>query len=1299
MTLTGTAVGTGILRERSPQRFVKRIPAESAAAVYDGIAGRRPAPIQLSRGISVRLGSASSAPGSRTTFVGRATGTMPGRPLHLGRLRVRTDVDRKIEVAGECPLVPYARCQGAMLFFADLFRVDLRGANLRNANLHRAFLHSAELAGADLAGADLRGATLVGADLSGARFADAILADASLGAGQIEGGQLRRAHLCATVSPGGLSRDDHCSRRQPQHGAPPRHTPQIPLPPSQTRKTERNRLNFDDAEAQLSQSTITKCTATASDGDGDCLADSIERAGWTVQVITAQQLSVAALNPQSRTTNSDPTKADTDGDGAFDGYEYRNNGDPEDPDTDGDGLSDGAAAASPMGAYEFRFGSDLNNADSDGDSVEPGGGRDPDLFDGGEAIDQETSPRLADTDGDGQNDYLEVTSNSAAFNPLVAQIPKPTLVSKPGDELNIDVPYSVSDGTTTTNQHASSTQSAATSETTHTFDNEFSFEASQKFEFGLSFSAEPVSEKQTFSFTEGAKFGNQNSWQDTSETQNEYSQFKQDEAARTVDTNEEGCMTQIFEIINPSSVSLSLQGLTVTATSPDQDQAGSVHEIGILSPVAGSQYQPGVCSGTNSQTPIEVPAGGSASQPGSTPVTMQAQAASAQLLEYMSNPTPINYEISYDQMTGTTESNGQTTTIDFTGQIAQNVNAADAGILINYGDGRVETFLVAADVLRNDIGAPAGVSLEDALGPKMANLNPTFSPDGGSVVSLGGLRNAATPNQGVWTVATNAGGDGPIDLTKMQLLPGQGEFVAFNYLGDPDNDGVPSNQENANGTSNADPDTDGDGLTDKQETVTGWTVPFQRSPSSPASYTTLSNPRSCDADGDLLPDGWGAGTPASPCPGNALGWESLRAISNPSFPPSSLAGTDPREPDTNADGILDGNQAYPAVLQYFDPSFLMPIFAGQFGGEGEGGGRFRGPLAVSVNKYIDLTKGPAEIFVIDNGNSLVQKFFGPEPCTPDGAPPQTPPLPACPSTPPAGHDQPPPFQAPTFSQSLHARSAQGVGVSPMTTIPKQGSQESPAPLLWVAPANGFALSAWSTADISTPPIAIAFGGTPGSLDVDTSGNVYVASSRGPLASHSTASDYESDRKTPLPYELSPRDGKVVSTFTTARTQDCQKSYTLQCQPGLTGIVNNPAGIALDQSNNVYVADGGTGITPSGGGLFCTNVDGPCYPSGITKFSPGLAPMSHQTGVFGSAGGVAVDPVDGTIYVADAFRHQVVKLTPSLTVIGTFGAPGGGHGGFNTPLDVETDQNGNLYVADYGNNLIQYWQYTKRAPAP
>ena len=145
-------------------------------------------------------------------------------------------------------------------------------------------------------------------------------------------------------------------------------------------------------------------------------------------------------------TGTDPTRADTDGDGLEDGAEVAAGTDPLNPDTDGDGLPDGAeveSGASPFladtdgdgmpDAWEVRHGLNPNRAaDADFDADRDGLsnlrefqlGTSPVLrdTDGGGISDRDeisdgTDPTLVDTDGDGLDDGYERQNCLSATNP------------------------------------------------------------------------------------------------------------------------------------------------------------------------------------------------------------------------------------------------------------------------------------------------------------------------------------------------------------------------------------------------------------------------------------------------------------------------------------------------------------------------------------------------------------------------------------------------------------------------------------------------------------------------------------------------------------------------------------------------------------------------------------------------------------------------------------------------------------------------------------------------------------------
>ncbi len=65
--------------------------------------------------------------------------------------------------------------------------------------------------------------------------------------------------------------------------------------------------------------------------------------------------------------------------------------------------------------------------------------------------------------------------------------------------------------------------------------------------------------------------------------------------------------------------------------------------------------------------------------------------------------------------------------------------------------------------------------------------------------------------------------------------------------------------------------------------------------------------------------------------------------------------------------------------------------------------------------------------------------------------------------------------------------------------------------------------------------------------------------------------------------------------------------------------------------------------------------------------------------------------DGRVFVADTHYHRVVIFDPMGNQLATFGELGTGDGQFQLPTDVAFDQQGNVYVSEYGgNDRITKW---------
>ena len=62
--------------------------------------------------------------------------------------------------------------------------------------------------------------------------------------------------------------------------------------------------------------------------------------------------------------------------------------------------------------------------------------------------------------------------------------------------------------------------------------------------------------------------------------------------------------------------------------------------------------------------------------------------------------------------------------------------------------------------------------------------------------------------------------------------------------------------------------------------------------------------------------------------------------------------------------------------------------------------------------------------------------------------------------------------------------------------------------------------------------------------------------------------------------------------------------------------------------------------------------------------------------------------EGRIYVLDGVNNRVVLCTAAGKFVSAFGVRGRGKGGLNSPLGLDIDKDGAVYVADSGNRLVQ-----------
>lgn len=137
------------------------------------------------------------------------------------------------------------------------------------------------------------------------------------------------------------------------------------------------------------------------------------------------------------------------------------------------------------------------------------------------------------------------------------------------------------------------------------------------------------------------------------------------------------------------------------------------------------------------------------------------------------------------------------------------------------------------------------------------------------------------------------------------------------------------------------------------------------------------------------------------------------------------------------------------------------------------------------------------------------------------------------------------------------------------------------------------------------------------------------------------------------------------------------------------LFNGPRGVAVDTSGQIFVADtfnhtirkispGGSVTTWAGAAGAAGSADGP---AGSARFN--------------SPAGLAIDS-SGNLYVADMMNHTIRKIGADGAVTTLAGSPGNGgtadgagsSARFQEPVGVAVDANGNIYVADSGNSAIR-----------
>lgn len=210
----------------------------------------------------------------------------------------------------------------------------------------------------------------------------------------------------------------------------------------------------------------------------------------------------------------------------------------------------------------------------------------------------------------------------------------------------------------------------------------------------------------------------------------------------------------------------------------------------------------------------------------------------------------------------------------------------------------------------------------------------------------------------------------------------------------------------------------------------------------------------------------------------------------------------------------------------------------------------------------------------------------------------------------------------------------------------------------------------SSGSIDGTGSAARFAG-PSGVTVDSAGTIYVTEMGNTLRKISPLGVVTTLAGLPLPYSTGE---SVDGTGSTAR-------------------FNQPSGLAVDGTGNLYVADSGnkTIRKVTAAGTVTTLAGSPNDNHHVPGNADGVAAAAR----FDNPTGVAADSA-GNVYCADQYNHTIRKISPAglvTTLAGLSGSGGNADGAgsaarFMHPHGVAVDSSGTVFVADMGNGTIR-----------
>jgi uncharacterized protein (TIGR03437 family) len=246
-----------------------------------------------------------------------------------------------------------------------------------------------------------------------------------------------------------------------------------------------------------------------------------------------------------------------------------------------------------------------------------------------------------------------------------------------------------------------------------------------------------------------------------------------------------------------------------------------------------------------------------------------------------------------------------------------------------------------------------------------------------------------------------------------------------------------------------------------------------------------------------------------------------------------------------------------------------------------------------------------------------------------------------------------------YQGTIAVKSSGGIATASVTLTVASGQGGA----ITTVAGNGFQGSSGDGGDATSAELF-----APEGVAVDASGNSFIADTDNNLIRKVSA-------------------GGTITTVAGNRTE----GFSGDGGPAASAALNQPQGIAVDSSGNLFIADTNNNLIRkvSAGGII-TTVAG----NGNGGFSGDGGPAASAALAYPS--GVAVDS-SGNLFIADRRNNRIRKVSASgtiTTVAGNATQGFSGDGGpatsasLNLPSGVAVDAFGNLFIADGGNNRIR-----------